>query len=544
MNSNLEIAQRAELKPISQIAVEAGLEEADYEPYGRYKAKLTYAGIEKVSKREKGKLVLVTAINPTPAGEGKTTVTIGLSQGLRKIGKSAIPATREPALGPVFGVKGGAAGGGHSQVLPMEEINLFFNGDFPAITAAHNLLAALIDAHVHHGNRLRLDTRETAWPRTVDVNDRALREIVVGLGGRSNGYPRSDGFIITPASEVMAVLCMARSLQEVKERLGAMVVGYGPKRAPITARELNAAGSMAALLRDAFRPNLVQTLEGGPALIHGGPFANIAHGTNSIAATECALGMADYTVTEAGFGADLGGEKFMNLVAPRLGRHPNAVVIVATVRALRHHGEGDLEKGLANLRRHVDHFRQYKVPPVVAINRFADDSDQDIATVKSCCQTHDLPVVEADPFGWGGDGCRSLAEAVVEAADQPSEPRTLYQDSDHLDAKLDSIVRHAYGGKGFSYTPEAEKQLRWLRNNGFDNLPVCVAKTQYSLSDDPKLINAPEDFEITIRELRLSAGAGFIVAVAGSILLMPGLGKDPAAVHIDVDEHGSLTGMF
>lgn len=547
--TNLEIAQSATLKPIEQIAETAGLSSRDILPYGRSMAKLTEEAIEKARSRPQGKLVLVTAITPTPAGEGKTTTTIGLAQGLRRLGKTAIPATREPALGPIFGIKGGACGGGFSQVLPMEEINLFFTGDFPAVSAAHNLLSAMLDAHVHNGNPLGIDVRSVFWPRTVDMNDRALRQIVVGLGGRTNGYPREDGFVVTPASEVMAILCLSRSLEELKRRLGCIVVAERTDRTPVTARELQANGAMAALLRDAIKPNLVQTIEGGPAFVHGGPFGNIAHGCSSIIATECGLGLADYLVTEAGFGSDLGGEKFLNIVCRELGRGPDAIVLVATVRALKHHGGSSdmqgLERGLANLFRHIAHLRHYGPPIVVAVNRFPTDTSDEFELIRGACAAAGVRAVWADPFGRGGEGCLELGETVMELASRPSEFQHLYPAEAPLDRMIDAVAKKAYGAASVSIDLAAQRRLKWATEHRCSlDMLVCIAKTQYSFSHDPKLLNAPEDFEIEIREVRTSAGAGFVVALAGDIMLMPGLGKEPNAVRIDVDERGRLTGLF
>lgn len=546
--TNLDIAQAATLQSIHDIAEKAGLKQDDYEAYGRYKAKLTYSGMARLQTMPRGKLVLVTAINPTPAGEGKTTTTVGLSQALCRLGHRAIPATREPALGPIFGVKGGACGGGYSQVLPMEDINLFFTGDMPAVSAAHNLLSAMFDAHIHNGNSLGLDLRTPLWPRTVDMNDRALRQIVVGLGGKPNGFVREDGFVVAPASEVMAVLCLSRSLTDLKERLGRILVGFGEGNAPVQAHNLQATGAMAALLRDAIRPNLVQTIEGGPAFVHGGPFGNIAHGCSSVAATECALGMGDYVITEGGFGSDLGAEKFLNIVTRTLGVSPSAIVLVATVRALQHHG-GDttlagLEKGLANLWRHHQHLSRYGPPIVVAVNRRAEDADEQHELVRTECLERGITCVSCDPWGGGGAGCLELAEAVETAAASPSEFRPLYRLEDGLTQKLDSIVRWAYGGDGVDLSDAAKRRLEWAEKHGFGSLPACVAKTQYSLSEDPKELNAPERFRIHVRELRPSIGAGFLVAVAGEIMLMPGLGRTPAAQRIDVDAEGRISGLF
>ncbi len=541
--TNLDIAQSAELRPIAEIIKSSGLDTSDYEPLGHYKAKLTQSAVSRLSQTKRGKLILVTAINPTPAGEGKTTVTIGLAQGLAKIGKVSIPATREPALGPIFGVKGGACGGGYSQVLPMEDINLFFTGDFPAITAAHNLLSAMLDAHLQHGNELQIDTRAALWPRTIDMNDRSLREIVVGLGS-GNGVVREDGFVITPASEIMAILCLSTSITDLKERLGNIVVGRNTKRAPVFARDLRANGVMAALLATALRPNLVQTIEGGLALVHGGPFGNIAHGCSSIVGTQSALGLADFVVTEAGFGADLGAEKFLNIVCPRLGYGPDAIVLVATVRALQHHGGGDLSLGYQNLKRHIRHLSQYGPPVVVAINQRAEDSLDDHQFLIDQCSEDGIKAVTANPWNGGGAGCEALATYVSEIASTPSEFTPIYQATQPIEEKLGNIVQKVYGGIGVDLADKAQKDATWLQKHGFAELPICVAKTQYSVSDDPALLNAPEGFNLHVRELRLSAGAGFIVAVCGDILLMPGLGKAPSAFNIDIDADGKITGLF
>jgi formate--tetrahydrofolate ligase len=543
--TNLEVAQSAELCPIVDVATAFGLRPDEFESLGRYKGKLTNRGIERLaSNSAKGKLVLVTAMTPTMSGEGKTTVTVGLTQGLNRMGRHAVSATREPALGPIFGTKGGACGGGYSQVLPMEDINLFFNGDFPAVSAAHNLLAAVLDAHIHHGNQLGIDTRIDRWPRTVDMNDRALREIVSGLGGRTNGPTRETGFVITPASEVMAVLCLSRDLSELRERLGTIVAGVGYDHRPITAKDLQAGGAMTALMKDTIRPNIVQNLEGGLAFVHGGPFGNIAHGCSSIVATECALGGADLAVTEAGFGSDLGAEKFLNIVCPRLGRGPEAIVVVATVRALRHHGGGDLEKGSANLFRHLEHLKHYGPPVLVAVNRFTADTDEDHAKVRGVCESKGIEAISCDPFSEGGAGCEELAHRVSELASNPSPFTPLYSADQPIGEKLAAIVNRAYGGRDVVISDAARKDLDWLNKWGYGGLPVCVAKTQYSVSDDPTALNAPEGFSLNVRQLKLSAGAGFIVAICGEMLLMPGLGKSPAAFNIDVDERGKITGLF
>ena len=541
--TNLDIAQQAVLRDINAVAKDAGLTNEQYEPLGRYKAKLLQNAVSELATRKRGKLILVSAVSPTPSGEGKTTVTVGLAQGLQKIGKMAIPAIREPALGPIFGIKGGACGGGYSQVLPMEDINLFFTGDFPAITAAHNLLSALLDSHLHFGNELEIDTRAIMWPRTLDMNDRALREIVVGLGS-NNGVVREDGFVITPASEIMAILCLSTSLADLKERLGSIVVARNKKKAPVFARDLKAHGAMTALLASAIRPNIVQTMEGGPAFVHGGPFGNIAHGCSSILGTKCALGLADYTVTEAGFGSDLGAEKFLNILCPRLGHGPDAIVLVATIRALQHHGKGDLVLGFGNLKQHIKHLQSYGPPVVVAINRRAEDSLDDHATLIALCKQEGVTAVTANPWGGGGEGCVELAE-VVELSTRLSTPfAPLYTPEMSAEEKLLTIVQKVHGGAAVEFSDKARKTLDWLIKQGFGNLPVCVAKTQYSFTDDPTLINAPEGFTLHVKDIRLSAGAGFLVAVCGDIMLMPGLGKNPTAFVIDVDDNGQITGLF
>ncbi|HMS56808.1 MAG TPA: formate--tetrahydrofolate ligase [Fimbriimonadaceae bacterium] len=542
--TNLDIAQQATLRSILEVAAKAGLQPTDYEPLGNTKAKLTQEAVRRFSSQRKGKLVLVTAVSPTPAGEGKTTVTVGLSQGLQQIGKNAIPAIREPALGPIFGIKGGACGGGYSQVLPMEDINLFFTGDFPAISAAHNLLSALLDAHLQHGNSLEIDTRGDLWPRTMDMNDRALRQIVIGLGGKSNGVTREDGFVITPASEIMAILCLSTSLANLKERLGSIVIGQNKQRKPVFARDLQAHGAMAALLVSAIRPNLVQTMEGGLAVVHGGPFGNIAHGCSSILGTQCALGMSEYTVTEAGFGADLGAEKFLNIVCPRLGYGPDAIVLVATIRALQHQGDGDLSVGFANLQQHLRHLQSYGPPVIVAINRRAEDLPEEHAQLITLCAGIGVTAVTCDPWGGGGEGCVDLAHEVVALVNETSTFKPLYDSETPAIEKLRTLVSKVYGGVGVELSDKATKNLEWLDKNGFGHLPVCVAKTQYSLSDNPELLNAPSGFDVHVREIRLSAGAGFLVAVCGEIMLMPGLGKSPTAFVIDVDDQGKISGLF
>ena len=554
--SDIEIAQSAEIKPIGEIAEKAGIDMEYVEYYGKYKAKID---IWKMPHKDaKAKLVLVTAITPTPAGEGKTTTTIGLADGLRKIGKESIVALREPSLGPVFGVKGGAAGGGYAQVIPMEDINLHFTGDFHAIGAANNLLAAMLDNHIYQGNQLNIDPRRITWRRCVDMNDRQLRNITDGLGGRVNGVPREDGYDITVASEVMAVLCLASSLTDLKERLGRIIVGYTYDEKPVTASMLKAEGAMAALLKDALKPNLVQTLEGTPALVHGGPFANIAHGCNSVIATKTAMELGEYTVTEAGFGADLGAEKFLDIKCRVAGLRPSAVVVVATVKALKMHGGVPkselasenieaLEKGLPNLLRHVSNIREvYGLPCVVAINRFIQDSDAELALIEKKCKELGVNVALSDVWAKGGEGAIELAQEVVRLCEKEdnSNFRFSYEDDSSIDEKLSAITQKVYRGNNVIYTAEALKQKKQLEAMGFGKLPVCVAKTQYSFSDDMTKIGAPENFDITVRNLKVSAGAGFVVALTGSIMTMPGLPKIPAAEKIDIDENGNISGLF
>ena len=555
MLTDIEIAQATPLKPIYKIAWDAGIDENLLEPYGKYKAKLDARAIRNQSKPD-GKLILVTAITPTPAGEGKTTTTIGLADGLRKIGKKCIVALREPSLGPVFGIKGGAAGGGYAQVVPMEDINLHFTGDFHAIGAANNLLAAMLDNHIHQGNSLNIDPRRIVWRRCVDMNDRQLRNIVDGLGGRVNGVPREDGFDITVASEIMAVLCLADSLTDLKERLSRMVLAYTYDEQPVTAGQLKAAGAMTALLKDAIKPNLVQTLEGTPALIHGGPFANIAHGCNSIMATRAALKLGEYTVTEAGFGADLGAEKFLDIKCRIGGLTPDAVVVVATVRALKMHGglpkndlnHEDLEalkKGLPNLLQHVGNITQvYGLPCVVAINRFPDDTEAELKLIEDECYSLGVNVALSEVWGKGGEGGVKLAEEVARLCEQEKHFRFSYPLDASIEEKIDLIVKHVYHGDGAVLTSNAKKQAAQLEKLGFGGLPVCMAKTQYSFSDDPTLLGAPRGFTIAVRNLRVSAGAGFIVALTGDIMTMPGLPRTPAAERIDVDAEGKITGLF
>ena len=558
MMTDIEIAQQCRMHPIADIAATAGIDESYLEQYGRYKAKIDPQLLKDRAERPDGKLILVTAINPTPAGEGKTTTSVGLADGLRKIGKNAVAALREPSLGPVFGVKGGAAGGGYAQVVPMEDINLHFTGDFHAIGAANNLLAAMLDNHIQQGNALGIDVKQITWKRCVDMNDRQLRQIVDGLGGRIQGVPREDGFDITVASEVMAVLCLASDITDLKARLGRMIVAYTFDGKPVTAHDLKAEGAMTALLKDALKPNLVQTLEGTPTLIHGGPFANIAHGCNSVTATRMALKLGDYVVTEAGFGADLGAEKFLDIKCRLAGLRPNAVVIVATVRALKSHGGvpkaelntenlDALEKGLPNLLHHVNTIRStYHLPCVVAINAFPTDTEAELRLVEDKCRELGVRAVLSEVWAKGGEGGKALAEEVVRLCEQPSaEAFTFsYPTDTTLVRKLNAIVQRVYGGAQAVLTPAAQKQAERLTELGFGHLPVCMAKTQYSLSDDPTLLGAPKDFAVTVRSLKVSAGAGFIVALTGEIMTMPGLPKVPAAEKIDVDENGRITGLF
>ncbi|WP_455724314.1 formate--tetrahydrofolate ligase [Dysosmobacter welbionis] len=555
IKSDIEIAQEAKPLPITDIADACGMDGAYIEQYGRYKAKIDNRFL-KETNRPDGKLVLVTAITPTPAGEGKTTTTVGLADGLRRIGRNAVVALREPSLGPVFGIKGGAAGGGYAQVVPMEDINLHFTGDFHAIGAANNLLAAMLDNHIQQGNALGIDVKRITWRRCVDMNDRQLRSIVDGLGGRMQGVPREDGFDITVASEVMAVLCLASDIPDLKARLGRIVVGYTYDDAPVTAADLKAAGAMAALLKDALKPNLVQTLEHTPALIHGGPFANIAHGCNSVTATRMALKLGDYAITEAGFGADLGAEKFLDIKCRMAGLKPDAVVVVATVRALKHHGGAAraelgredlaaLERGLPNLLQHVDNIKNvFGLPCVVAINAFPTDTAAELKLVEEKCRELGVSVALSEVWAKGGAGGTALAEEVVRLCEQPSDFRYSYALGGAIEEKLETICRRIYHADGVVLTPAAQKQARRLTELGFGELPICMAKTQYSFSDDPSLLGAPRGFTVTVRNLKVSAGAGFLVALTGDIMTMPGLPKVPAAERIDVDENGRISGLF
>ena len=556
MLTDIQIAQQTPCLPITEIAKKLNIEVDDLEMYGKYKAKLPLSLNKKYADRENGKLILVTAINPTPAGEGKTTITVGLGQAMNKIGKNACIALREPSMGPVFGVKGGAAGGGYSQVIPMEDINLHFTGDMHAITAANNLLCAIIDNHMQQGNDLRIDQRRILFKRCLDMNDRALRNVIVGLGGKVNGVPREDGFMITVASEIMAILCLATDIEDLKTRLGNILVAYTLDNQPVYARDLNAVGSMAALLKDAIKPNLVQTLENTPAIMHGGPFANIAHGCNSVTATKLALKLADYCITEAGFGADLGAEKFLDIKCRYAGLKPECIVVVATIRALKYNGgvaRADLQeenvealkKGIVNLKTHIENMRKYNVPVVVAINKFHTDTDAEIAYIKEFCEEMKVPVSLAEVFAKGGEGGMDLAEKVCAVIDEgKADFHPLYDEKLSIKEKLNTIAKEIYRADGVIFTAAAEKAIKDIEALGQDKLPVCVAKTQYSLSDDPTKLGKPENFTMTVREVKLSAGAGFIVALTGDIMTMPGLPKVPAAYKIDVDADGKIDGLF
>ena len=555
MKTDVEIAQEAKMQPIKEIAAKLGLTEDDLELYGKYKAKLTSEVWQKVKDRENGKLVLVTAINPTPAGEGKTTTSVGLADALHRMGKKVSVALREPSLGPCFGLKGGAAGGGYAQVVPMEDINLHFTGDFHAITTAHNLLAAVIDNHLQQGNALDLDVRRIVWKRVLDLNDRALRHVVVGMGGKAHGVPRETGFDITVASEMMAILCLAADLQDMKKRLGQIVVAYTRSGRAVRADELGVTGALTLLFKDAIKPNLVQTLEGTPAFIHGGPFANIAHGCNSVMATKHALKLSDIVVTEAGFGADLGAEKFLDIKCRFMGVHPDAVVIVATVRALKMHGglakdqlgQVDMEalkKGLANLSKHIESIKGFGLPAVVAVNAFPTDTAEELKFVEDECNKHGAQVAISEVWAKGGEGGQALAEKVLSAMEQSADFQLMYETEQTIPEKLTAIAQKIYGADKVIFAPSAQKQLEEIEALGFDKMPVCVAKTQYSLSDDPLKLGRPQGFAITVRELRVSAGAGFIVALTGSILTMPGLPAHPAAEKMDIDAEGRITGLF
>lgn len=556
MLTDIEIAKQADIKPISDIAEKLGISADELEFYGKYKAKLPLSLLKKYENKEDGKLILVTAINPTPAGEGKTTVTVGLGEAMNRIGKKAVIALREPSMGPVFGIKGGAAGGGYAQVIPMEDINLHFTGDMHAITAANNLLCAIIDNHIQQGNELRIDPRRILFKRCLDMNDRALRNVVIGLGGKVNGVPREDGFMITVASEIMAILCLSSGIKDLKERLGSILTAYTYDGTPVYARDLNAVGSMAALLKDAIKPNLVQTLENTPALMHGGPFANIAHGCNSVTATRLALKLGDYCITEAGFGADLGAEKFLDIKCRCAGLKPSCVVIVATIRALKYNGgvpKTELSKentvalknGIVNLETHIENMRKYGLPVVVAINRFATDTEAEIETIEAFCREKDVPVSLTEVFAHGGEGGKELAEKVVKTIEtKEAHFKPIYDEKLSIKEKLNVLAKEIYRAGDVVFTSNAEKAISEIEKLGKDKLPICVAKTQYSLSDDPQKLGSPKGFTLTVRDVRLSAGAGFIVALTGDIMTMPGLPKQPAAYKIDVDDDGNVSGLF
>lgn len=556
LQTDIQIAQSCKMAPIVEIAKKLDISEDELELYGKYKAKLSNELWERIKNNKDGKLVLVTAINPTPAGEGKTTTTVGLGQAMAKIGKKAVIALREPSLGPVMGIKGGAAGGGYSQVVPMEDINLHFTGDMHAITAANNLLSAAIDNHIHQGNSLNIDVRQIVWKRALDMNDRALRNIVVGLGGKANGIPREDGFLITVASEIMAILCLSMDLMDLKERLGKIIIGYDYKGNPVTAKDLKVNGAMALLLKDAIKPNIVQTLENTPAIMHGGPFANIAHGCNSIMATKIALKLADYCITEAGFGADLGAEKFFDIKCRMAGLKPDAVVLVATIRALKYNGGvkkedlgmenlDALKSGIVNLEKHIENIKKFGLPVIVAINYFDSDTTAEIEFVKNFCKKMNVEVAFSEVFSKGGEGGRELAEKLVNLLDTTeSNFKPLYDLNLSIKEKIETIAREIYGAKSVIYSPQADKTIKKIESLGLDKLPICMAKTQYSLSDNPSLLGRPEGFDITVKELKISAGAGFIVTLTGDIMTMPGLPKVPAAEKIDIDSSGVIQGLF
>ena len=556
MKNDIEIAQSAKMEPIINIAKKIGLGEDDIELYGKYKCKISLDAIKKLENNKDGKLVLVTAINPTPAGEGKSTVTVGLGQALNKIGKNTVIALREPSLGPVFGIKGGAAGGGYAQVVPMEDINLHFTGDMHAITSANNLLCAAIDNHIHQGNLLRIDSRRIVFKRVMDMNDRALRNIVVGMGGKINGFLREDGFMITVASEIMAILCMASDLEDLKERMGNILIAYNLDGEPVYAKELEIEGAMALLMKDAIKPNLVQTLENTPAIIHGGPFANIAHGCNSIIATKTALKMSDITITEAGFGADLGAEKFLDIKCRYGNLNPDCVVLVATIRALKHHGGvkkdelnisnvDALNKGMKNLEKQIENIKAYGVPVVVAINKFITDSDEEVKAIEDFCKNIGVEVSLTEVWEKGGEGGIDLANKVIKTMEiEPSNFKMIYDSEESIKDKILKIVQTIYGGKGVNYTPQALKQIAEIEKFNLDKLPICMAKTQYSLSDNPSLLGRPENFDITVKEVRVSNGAGFIVVLTGDVMTMPGLPKVPAANRMDIKDNGEIVGLF
>lgn len=556
MKTDIEIAQEAVMLPITEIAKKLDISVDDLELYGKYKAKLSDKYLDSVKNNKKGKLILVTAINPTPAGEGKTTISVGLGQAFGKLGKKAVIALREPSLGPCFGIKGGAAGGGYAQVVPMEDLNLHFTGDFHAITSANNLLAALLDNHIQQGNELRIDTRQIVWKRCLDMNDRVLRNIVVGLGAKGDGFTREDHFVITVASEIMAILCLANDMNDLKDKLSKIIVAYDMDGNPVTAKDLNAVGSMAALLKDAILPNMIQTLEHTPAFVHGGPFANIAHGCNSVRATNAALSIADYCITEAGFGADLGAEKFFDIKCRLAGLKPDAVVLVATIRALKYNGGvakqdlnaenlDALKKGIVNLEKHIENLQKYGVPVVVTLNSFITDTEDEISYVRSFCEERNCEFALSSVWEKGGEGGIELAQKVLETLEKKeSHFKLLYPDDMSLKDKIETVAKEIYGADGVQFSPVALKQLQKLTDLGFGNLPVCMAKTQYSLSDDPLKLGRPQNFEISVREVYVSAGAGFVVVLTGAVMTMPGLPKKPAAFGIDVNEDGVITGLF
>ncbi|MBO6304720.1 MAG: formate--tetrahydrofolate ligase [Selenomonadaceae bacterium] len=555
MKTDVEIAQEAKIERIEKIAEKLGLTADDLEFYGKYKAKISKEAIHKFSANKNGKLVLVTAMNPTPAGEGKTTTSVGLADAFNKMGRKVALALREPSLGPCFGIKGGAAGGGYAQVVPMEDINLHFTGDFHAITTAHNLLAAALDNHIHHGNALNIDVRRVLWKRVLDLNDRALRNVIVGLGGAANGVPRESGFDITVASEMMAILCLAKDLKDLEQKLGEILVAYKKDGSPVFAKDLGITGALTLLFKDAIKPNLVQTLEGTPAFIHGGPFANIAHGCNSVIATEFALKAADIVVTEAGFGADLGAEKFLDIKCRKAGLKPDAVVIVATVRAMKMHGGlskeelskvdmAALEKGAENLTKHIENIQKYGLPAVVAINAFPTDTKEELAFVEKICNNSGAQVALSEVWAKGGEGGITLAKKVEEAFNKPNNFRYIYKDNASIEEKIETVAKEIYGADGVEFSDAAKKELKNIKSMGADDLPVCVAKTQYSLSDNASLLGRPKNFRVTVREIKLSRGAGFVVALTGNILTMPGLPKRPAAMNMAIDESGKITGLF
>ena len=553
MKTDIEIAQECKLKKADEIAKMLNLSEDDYEVYGKYKAKIELSLLNKLKDKPNGKLVLVTAITPTPAGEGKSTVTIGLTQGLNKIGKNAIAALREPSLGPVFGIKGGACGGGYAQIVPMEDINLHFNGDFHAIGSAHNLISACIDNHIKQGNELKIDTNKIIFKRVVDMNDRALRDIVIGLGGSENGVTRQSSFQITVASEIMAILCLSNSLMDLKDRIGNIVFGYDVNYNPLKVKDLKVEGAACALLKDAIKPNLVQTLENTPAIVHGGPFANIAHGCNSVLATKLALKLSDYTITEAGFAADLGAEKFLDIKCRVAGLKPNCIVLVATIRALKHHGgalelnKEDLDalnKGFDNLDKHIENMKKYNVPVVVAINKFSSDTDKEVELIKKHCEDMGVDISLCEVWEKGGEGGKDLAEKVVKAASKESNYKPLYELEKTIKEKIEIICKEIYGAGDIKFSAKANKMMKKIESIGFGNLPICMSKTQKSISDNPALLNAPKGYTINIDEIKLASGAGFIIAMAGGIIDMPGLPKVPAACNIDIDENGKISGLF